>query len=145
MKQSRTFSLLDDNRHDEGLKSVLEETTIQMLATKSSTSSQNYGISIASLISNYRDDRIFKQITKLLVWSKSVETRKKIIRSMKLPYSAPTLAFLGKRLRDENPGVVELVFEQFIQNGVTICQFPTPEARMLVLTEGFTASRESVR
>lgn len=27
-KQSRTFSLLDDNRHDEELRQLLEETTI---------------------------------------------------------------------------------------------------------------------
>ena len=55
------------------------------------------------------------------------------------------LAFLGKRMRDENLSVVELIFDQFIENGVTICQFPTPEARMLVLTEGFMSQRESVR
>jgi len=76
---------------------------------------------------------------KLLIHTKSAAIRKKIIKSFRVPYSTPALAFLGKRLRDSDPTVVELVFEQLTQNGVTICNFPTPEARMLVLTEGFTS------
>ena len=71
--------------------------------------------------------------------------REKIIRSFRSPYSQPALAFLGKRLRDINTNLVELIFKQLTDNGVTISQFPTPEARMLVLTEGFTSQEAKVR
>ena len=62
-----------------------------------------------------------------------------------MPYSAPALAFLGKRMRDVSPGIVAMIFERLTQNGVTLSQFPTAEARMLVLTEGFTSPEPSVR
>lgn len=62
-----------------------------------------------------------------------------------MPYSSASLAFLGKRLKDVNFGIVELIFKQLTTNGVTISQFPTPEARMLVLTEGFTSPDPNVK
>lgn len=71
--------------------------------------------------------------------------REKIVKCLRVPYSQPALAFLGKRLRDVNTNIVELIFKQFEINGVTISQFPTPEARMLVLTEGFTNPDAKVR
>ena len=100
---------------------------------------------MASLLSNYEDDNIFRQMMKLLMSSKSVQIREKIIKSFRVPYSQPALAFLGKRLRDVNSNIVELIFKQLTANEVTISQFPSPEVRMLVLTEGFTSQEAKVR
>lgn len=96
-------------------------------------------------MSDYEDDAMFRQMMKLFMQTKSATIREKIIRSFRVPYSQPALAFLGKRLRDVNLNVVELIFKQLTDNGVTISQFPTPEARMLVLTEGFTSQEAKVR
>ena len=76
---------------------------------------------------------------KLLNQSKSSHVRKKIIKSFQAPYSAPALVFLGKRLKDVDTEIIELIFKQLTQHGVKISSFPTAEARMLVLTEGFTS------
>ena len=100
---------------------------------------------MASLLSNYEDDNIFRQMMKLLMSSKSAQIREKIIKSFRVPYSQPALAFLGKRLRDVNSNIVELIFKQLTANEVTISQFPSPEVRMLVLTEGFTSQEAKVR
>ena len=70
------------------------------------------GIKIAGLISNYEDDNVFAELMKLLIISNQVDVRKKIIMSFSVPFSAPALAFLGKRLRDENPEIVKLIFDQ---------------------------------
>ena len=56
------------------------------------------------------DDELMKQLST----SKSSEVRKKIIKSVRAPYSAGALAFLGKRLKDTNPAICALVFEQLI-------------------------------
>ena len=66
---------------------------------------------MASLLSNYEDDNIFRQMMKLLMSSKSAQIREKIIKSFRVPYSQPALAFLGKRLRDVNSNIVELIFK----------------------------------
>ena len=78
-------------------------------------------------------------MAKLLVNSKSAEIRKRIIKAFKAPYSPAALALLGKRLRDINPELVVLIFEQLTLHGVLISDFPSAEARMLVLNEGFTS------
>ena len=100
---------------------------------------------MASLLSNYEDDAIYRQMMKLLMKSNSLQIREKIIKSFRVPYSQPALAFLGKRLRDVNPSIVELIFKQLTVNKVTISEFPSPEIRMLVLIEGFTSQEAKVR
>ena len=75
---------------------------------------------MASLLSNYEDDNIFRQMMKLLMSSKSAQIREKIIKSFRVPYTKPALAFLGKRLRDVNSNIVELIFKQLTANEVTI-------------------------
>ena len=82
---------------------------------------------------------------RLLVTSKSAEIRKRIIRAIKAPYSDEALAFLGKRLRNVSKEVVVLVFDQLRSHHVTLADFPTAEARMLLLTEGLTSKEEEVR
>ena len=94
------------------MRRQLEETVLEMLATTGSPFAiQAQGIQIASLISNFEDDRIFNQLMKLLVVSRSAPIREKIIKAFRVPYSAPALAFLGKRLRDKSSNIVELVFK----------------------------------
>lgn len=128
------------------MQKLLEETVIEMLSPTVATSFvQADGIQIASLLSNYKDDTLFLSLMKLLMMSTSQRIRETIIKSIKAPYSDAALAFLGKRLRDKKPAVVKLIFDQLISNGVTISQFPGPEARMLVLTEGFTSHEPVVR
>ena len=61
---------------------------------------------------------------KLLIKSNSQQIREKIIKSFRVPYSQPALAFLGKRLRDVNASIVELIFKQLTVNKVTINEFP---------------------
>ena len=77
--------------------------------------------------------------------SQIVGIRRSIIKSLRAPYSAPALAFLGKRLRDVDLKIVEDIFNQMTSNKVSIKDFPTPEARMLVLTEGLTSHEPRVR
>jgi len=128
------------------MQKLLEETVVEMLSPTLATSFvQADGIQIASLLSNYKDDALFLSLMKLLMMSTSQRIRETIIKSIKAPYSDAALAFLGKRLRDKKPAVVKLIFDQLISNGVTISQFPGPEARMLVLTEGFTSHEPIVR
>jgi hypothetical protein len=100
---------------------------------------------MAALITDGKSDPIFIQMMKLLVTTKSTEIRKRIIKSIPIPYSNEALAFLGKRLRDVNKDVVVLVFKQLTSNDVTLADFPTAEARMLLLTEGLTAKDEEAR
>ena len=76
---------------------------------------------------------------KLLCTSKSTEVLKKIIKAIKAPYSIGALAFLGKRLKDQNPEVCVLVFKQMIANKTDITAFASKETRMLVITEGITS------
>ena len=106
------FTLLDESRADQEMRRQLEETVLEMLATTGSPFAiQAQGIQIASLISNFEDDRIFNQLMKLLMVSRSAPIREKIIKAIRVPYSPPALAFLGKRLRDQSPNIVELVFK----------------------------------
>ena len=100
---------------------------------------------MASMLSNYKDDVIFLTLMKLLSLSTSMRTRESIIKSFRAPYSEQALIFLGKRLRDNKPSLVKLIFEQLTSNGVKISNFPTSEARMLILTEGFTSNDPSVQ
>ena len=116
-----------------------------MLAPDKGTNTQAHGIQIASLISDCKSDPVFLQMMRLLVSSRSAEIRKRIIRGLKAPYSDEALAFLGKRLRDVNNDVVVLVFNQLAGDHVTLADFPTAEARMLLLTEGLTSKEEAVR
>jgi hypothetical protein len=76
---------------------------------------------------------------KQLSTSKSVEIRKRIIKTVKAPYSAGALAFLGKRIKDANPDVSVLVFKQLLATNTEITAFSSKEARMLVITEGITS------
>lgn len=147
-KVQRTFNLLDDpkSRQDSELRSQLEDTVIEMLSpTQSSAAVHANGIQIASLMSDYRDDRIFLQLMKLLANSTVQRTRESIIKSMRVPYSDQSLIFMGKRLRDSRPHVAKLIFDQLRENGVTISNFPGHEARLLILTEGFTRNDPQVR
>jgi hypothetical protein len=81
----------------------------------------------------------------LLMKTASTGIRKMIIRGIKAPYSKIALAFLGKRLRDMSPEVVTLIFDQLTKSKTELKDFPTPEARMLVLTQGLTSPKDSVR
>jgi hypothetical protein len=58
---------------------------------------------------------------------------------MRAPYSETALAFLGKRLRDENDEVCCLIFRQLIENKTRIEQFSSEEARMFVVAEGLSS------
>ena len=110
----RTFNLLDDpnSRQDSELRYQLEDTVIEMLSpTASSANVHANGIQIASLMSNYRDDRVFLQLMKLLANSTVQRTRESIIKSMRVPYSEQSLIFMGKRLRDSKPAVAKLIFD----------------------------------
>jgi hypothetical protein len=71
--------------------------------------------------------------------------RRRIIRSIKTPYSAGALAFLGKRLKDTNPDICSLIFKQLIDSKTEITAFPSKEARMLVIAEGITSPHTEVR
>lgn len=58
-----------------------------------------------------KEDNIFLAMMRLLNSSKSVEIRKRIIKGMKAPYSETALAFIGKRLRDENDDVCCTIYK----------------------------------
>ena len=62
-------------------------------------------------MSDMKSDIVFIHLMKLLISSNSVEIRKRIIKGLKGPYSEVTLAFMGKRLRDEDPNVCKLIFK----------------------------------
>ena len=141
----RQFLLLNMSPHDKELRAELENTVLHMLSTTSVHNLQAHGIQIAALISDGKGDPVFIQMMKLLVSSKSAEIRKRIIKAIRIPYSNEALAFLGKRLRDVNKDVAVLVFKQLTGNDVTLADFPTAEARMLLLTEGLTSKDEEVR
>lgn len=55
---------------------------------------------------------------------------------MRAPYSEAALAFIGKRLRDENDDVCQSIFRQLIENSTRIEDFQGDEAKMLVIAEG---------
>jgi len=63
-----------------------------------------------------REDGIFLAMMRLLNSSKSAEIRKRVIKGMRAPYSEAALAFIGKRLRDENDDVCCAIFKQLIDN-----------------------------
>ena len=93
-----------------------------------------------------KSDVLFLSLMKLLNAPKcSVEIRKRIIKGFRAPISEPGLAFLGKKLRDENDEVCALVFKQLMTNEVRLENFQSDEARMLVLAEGLQTSNEKVR
>ena len=103
-KVQREFNLFDQSPADLELKGKLEETIIGMLHPTSSTQqAQQYAIQMASHMSNYRDDRLFNCVMRLFMVSTSIKIRELIVKSFRVPYSAPALAFLGKRLRDRRP------------------------------------------
>jgi len=93
---------------------------------------------MAALVSDFSGDSIFKALMHLMANTKSADIRKRIIKSIKVPYSGMSLAFLGKRLRDKDTEVVHLLFTNLKQNGVTLKDFPDSDARMLLVTEGLT-------
>ena len=132
--------MLEDNQNDANLKSRLQDACLTLISS-SQISLQYQGIEIGALLSEFRrdNDPIFALLMKQLCTSKSSEVRKKIIRSIKAPYSAGALAFLGKRLKDANPEICALVFKQLITSKTEITAFPSKEARMLVITEGITS------
>lgn len=83
-----------------------------------------------------KTDHIFFAMMRLLNSSKSSEIRKRVIRNMRAPYSEAALAFIGKRLRDENDDVCQSIFRQLIENSTRIEDFQGDEAKMLVIAEG---------
>ena len=83
-----------------------------------------------------KEDAIFLAMMRLLNSSKSAEIRKRVIRGMRAPYSEAALAFIGKRLRDENDDVCCAIFKQLIENQTRIENFSCDEAKMLVIAEG---------
>ena len=124
---------------DKELKSRLQAATLQMLSPKSVCELQSFGVQIGSQLSDFKLDQVFVALMDLLMKSTSTGIRKMIIRGIKAPYSNVALAFLGKRLRDMSPDVVTLIFDQLTKSETELKDFPTPEARMLVLTEGLTS------
>ena len=96
-------------------------------------------------MSDCTGDSLFISMLRLLRSSRSAEIHKKIVRALKAPYSHEALAFLGRRLRDVNGEVIVLVFSQLASEGVTIEDFPSAEARLLVLKEGLSSNDEQVR
>lgn len=58
-----------------------------------------------------KEDAIFLAMMRLLNVSKSCDIRKRLIKGMKAPYSEAALAFIGKRLRDENDDVCLVIFK----------------------------------
>ena len=96
-------------------------------------------------MSDCTGDSLFISMLRLLGSSRSAEIRKRIVRALKAPYSHEALAFLGRRLRDVNGEVIVLVFSQLASEGVTIEDFPSAEARLLVLKEGLSSNDEQVR
>lgn len=136
----KTFSLLEQNQNDNQLMIILQEACLNMLSN-TLVALQFQGIEIGALLTDFKKDSdpIFAQIMKLLCTSKSPEVRKKIIKAIKAPYSIGALAFLGKRLKDQNPDVCVLVFKQMIANKTDITAFASKETRMLVITEGITS------
>ena len=63
-----------------------------------------------------KEDAIFLSMMRLLNSSKSAEIRKRVIKGMRAPYSEAALAFIGKRLRDENDDVCCSIYKQLIEN-----------------------------
>lgn len=142
----RVFTLLEENQNDGVIKAKLQETCLLLIAS-SQVSLQYQGIEIGAILSEFKKDNdpIFALMMKQLCTSKNTEVRKKIIKAIRAPYSAGALAFLGKRLKDNNPAICELIFRQLIATKTEITAFPTKEARMLVITEGITSANQNVR
>ncbi len=69
---------------------------------------------MAGVMSDMKSDVLFVHLMRLLNSSHSVDIRKRIIKSLKGPYSEVALAFMGKRLRDESAEVCTLIFNQLI-------------------------------
>lgn len=92
-----------------------------------------------------KEDAIFLGMMRLMNSSKSVEIRKRVIKGMKAPYSEAALAFIGKRLRDENDDVCCAIFKQLIDNQTRIENFSCDEAKMLVIAEGLQSGSDAVR
>lgn len=82
---------------------------------------------------------------RLLVSSKNAEMRKRIIKSIKAPYSKESLLFMSKRIRDVNIDVVVTIFKQLTSSKTPLSAFESIEARMLILTEGLTSENEEIR
>lgn len=85
------------------------------------------------------------QLMKAMTHSKTREVRKTAINAIKAPYSAISLMFLGKRLRDRDADIRRLVFQKLTNNNVTIEHFECPDSRMLIIKEGLTDPSELVR
>jgi len=100
---------------------------------------------MAGVMSDMKSDVLFVNLMRLLNSSSSIDIRKRIIKSMNGPYSEVALAFMGKRLRDESPDVCTLIFNQLIASHTQLKDFPSPETRMLVLTEGLCNPNPMVR
>ena len=67
-KATRVLRLLDESRADQELRQRLEEVVVEMLSCANSTTAlQASGIQIAGFISDFADDRIFRQLMKLFV------------------------------------------------------------------------------
>lgn len=115
------------------------------MSLKHSAGIQTTGIQIGSLISDMKSDSVFLAMMRLLNSSKSSEIRKRVIKAMKAPYSEAALAFIGKRLRDENDDVCCAIFKQLIDNQTRIENFSCDEAKMLVIAEGLQSANDGVR
>ena len=87
-----------------------------MMQLSQTSGVQTTGIQIGSLLSDMKSDAIFLAMMRLLNSSKSSEIRKRVIKAMRAPYSEAALAFIGKRLRDENDDVCCAIFKQLIDN-----------------------------
>ena len=146
VKPKFKFNLLSQSQQDRQLQQELVQTTLLMLHPQNSvTQMQGHGIRIAEFMSDFQTDNLFISLLRLLGVSASVEIRKRIIKALKAPYSDEALAILGKRLRDVNKDVIILVFNQLTSEGVTIEDFKTAEARMLVLKQGLASDQEQVQ
>lgn len=136
---------------DSGLKNQLFTCVFQMMGKSAQTTLQQTGIQIKIILdprlTETQSMQLLCQTLCLLSQSRSAEIRKRVIRSFTQEQlrQPKVLACVCRRIRDENSGVVHLIFKQLEWAKISLAGLGSKETRMTVIKEGMSHGEPTVR